>query len=217
MNIQNKDDKSRIAWVDIKGTKHEYPSSAIKNHSISKKNASNSNCAKIPSKMLEQNQYNSIKSGDTLSDMNSCNRMDIDMKVWNKLTELNSRLMYLTLMMKKEIKQLSEKDNQLSQTLQDKQNSLDQLSSNLQQTGDQMKLDMPTITGEYEDRKSQLISNKTHFMLWIILLIFIMVVLGHTLFNKANNLASIIIIIVSSILIYNGVIWLWKNYNYQFF
>ena len=207
-NVQNKDNPSQVAWIDIQGYKHEYPMT------MKSKPAS---CENINTKQISQDQYNNIPSKEDMTPVSTCQHIDMDKTTMTKLKELNDRLIYLTTFIKDKVQELTSADNKLTKSLQTKQQSLDALSSNLEQTKDKSTLDYDTITGEFEDRRSQLMMNKTHLIFWIILLVVISIILWHTLFNKANNLASIVIIIICSIFIYNGIIWLWKNYNYRFF
>jgi len=85
-NIQNTT-TGEYAWVDIKGYKHIYSSSLWENKVTT---------CKVPFKPLTSQEYESIPSGGNMTSTDTCMQLDIDIKIWNKITKLNQKLINLS-------------------------------------------------------------------------------------------------------------------------
>ena len=153
-NVQNKKTKE-VAWVDIKGHKHVYSNSSWKNKTQS---------CNIKPLQLNSDAYDAIPSGPNMTSKDLCFTMDIDPKVYIKLSKLNTELMKIGELMNKKMIQLSKTESNIENKMNEKQK---QFTSNIQQLEmDRDKMrgfnnNYETIIGLQDD--SYLINNANYY------------------------------------------------------
>ena len=153
-NVQNKKTKE-VAWVDIKGRKHVYSNSSWKNKTQS---------CNIKPLQLNSDAYDAIPSGPNMTSKDLCFTMDIDPKVYIKLSRLNTELMKIGELMNKKMIQLSKTESNIENKMNEKQK---QFRSNIQQLeNDRNKMkgfnnNYETIVGLQDD--SHLIYNANYY------------------------------------------------------
>lgn len=153
-NVQNKKTKE-VAWVDIKGRKHVYSNSSWKNKTQS---------CNIKPLQLNSDAYDAIPSGPNMTSKDLCFTMDIDPKVYIKLSRLNTELMKIGELMNKKMIQLSKTESNIENKMNEKQK---QFRLNIQQLEkDRNKMNgfnnnYETIIGLQDD--SHLIYNANYY------------------------------------------------------
>jgi len=198
-NIQNQSTKE-IAWVDIKGYKHIYSTDAWKQKDTT--------CDIKPTQIIES-EYNAIPSGSNMTSTTVCNQLDVDPKIWHRLTELNDRLIALAQALSKDLDELAVTDVQLKKQLQEQQEKLNTyivvLDSDRSQMNHSSKRYM-TIEGEEQSSDLIMTSNWYHYIVWFIVVITVVSITFHTLAvdrpsRMANGLSLIFCIIILFIIV----------------
>ena len=109
-NIKN-ETTTEIAWIDIKGYKHIYPEDVWNNK--------NKTCNINPI-TVSDSEYNSIPTGNPMTNTYICNQIDINPNMWEKLITLNKKLKNLAYKMLKEIEKLNTEDEKINEYIIEK-------------------------------------------------------------------------------------------------
>ena len=166
-NIRNSD-TGENAWVDVKGYKHIYSSDVW---------ASKQSACDIPVIILNAAQYNAIPSGGAMTTTDYCMQLDINPNVWNKLMQLNQRLIDLGSILSAELGN-SIKDDVKITVAQDiiKKERLQKYISQLNQQQSEIALQsqsMATINGKEDTSKLENTAALMQMIAWMLLLIVI--------------------------------------------
>ena len=217
-NIENSDTKE-VSWVDIKGTRHIYSADTWNNR--------NDSCQLTP-KTLNPSEYNQIPKGSNMEDNTFCERLNVDPKILQNLSNLNKQLLDLGNNLVEQTNNLSLKETGLKAEIQIAQRQLVEKLNQLQKEQHNFDSDQTVIghsgdvsLGNYDinrtieastrDSQIKLRMNYLKYMLGLIITIILVV---FTFYNYSSNRSStfsiIIVGILILILIYNLFIYL-KN------
>lgn len=187
-NVQNTDTKE-VAWVDIKGIKHIYPEEVWSNKS------SDCNLKPISISALA---FNNIPSGSPMNSTSTCNELDVNPVLLNKLNKLNDKLISLAQSMISEINNMSSNNYELKNKLSRKKQ---ELTNHISQFNDQKNLkfsgnDFINIQGEQENSLAYLNYNYYNYLLWLILTIFIIFIIFRGALGISSDLENFIGLLV---------------------
>ena len=204
-NIKN--ESGEAAWVDIQGYKHVYSSDVW--------NDKNSTC-NVPAISLTNAEYNAIPSGNPMTSTSVCDQLDVDPNVWSKLSKLNDKLLALAEAMGKELGELVVTDIKLKQAVEQQQQQLNGYITTLNDDKSRMSHHNQryiTVEGEREDSGLVLQSNWYHYLVWLVLAVTILSITVHTLMTgDPGRVANGVTLIISLILLYILVRWLYRHY-----
>ena len=110
-NVQNKKTKE-VAWVDIKGRKHVYSDKSWKYKTQS---------CNIKPLQIEPGSYDAIPSGPNMTSKDLCLTLDVDPKIYQKLTNLNSILMKIAEKMNTKMIHLSKTESRIERDMNARQ------------------------------------------------------------------------------------------------
>lgn len=153
-NVQNKK-TSEVAWVDIKGRKHVYSDKSWKY----KKQSCN-----IKPLQLESSAYDAIPSGANMTSKDLCLTHDVDPKIYQRLTHLNSILMKIGEKMNIKMIELSKTESRIEKDMNARQKTFRSHIQELETDRSKMlkiNNNSETITGLRDD--SHLISNSNYY------------------------------------------------------
>lgn len=204
-NVKNKS-TGEVAWVDIKGFKHIYSSSVW-----DKKDGT----CDTDTTTLESSSYDAIPSGSPMVSTTPCKQLDIDPGTWQKLSQLNDKLVSLAGQMSTELGGLKVADDNLKQNLTDQQASLNDYVTTLQADKKNMghfNSVFATVSGEEESSGLLLTSKKLRYLVWFLLAIMIVSITLHSVSTGTMTRGgNTIVLIVSLIVIYIILRWLYNR------
>lgn len=216
-NIENSEN-GETSWVDIKGVRHIYPKDIL--------DKKNSSCKMTP-KILDATEYNNIVKGNDMTETSFCDRLNVDPKILQNLTNLNGQLLNLGRQLLQETNKLSSTDatvNAHIKTLQQIINSkikqlqlVDQSFNNsirLGNTGSGIMIGGDALNHSIEasTRDSELIlrMNYLKYIIGLFLVIFLVIFVFVTFSSNRQSIVSVIILLLALVaILYN----LW-NYIY---
>ena len=204
-NIKNKT-TGEVAWVDIKGFKHIYSSPVW--------DAKDSTCNTSVTS-LEASSYDAIPSGSPMVSTTSCEQLDVNPGTWQKLSQLNDKLVSLAGQMNKELGDMKVADNKLKQDLTNQQASLNSYVTTLQDDKKRMghfNASFATVSGEQENSGLLLNSNRLHYLVWFLLAIMVASITLHS--TSTGNVTfggNAVALIVTVIVIYMVTRWLYNR------
>jgi hypothetical protein len=199
-NIQNIE-TGETAWVDIQGYKHVYSSDVWKNK--------NKKCNIIPIE-LSNEDYNKIPQGNAMMSTSECDNLDINPKLWKKLVMLNQKLLRLVEEISQNVHFLQYKDTRMQSEINKKQKVINNYKNFLEKQKnsiDNKQIDYATIESEMEDSGLVLESNKLKYLLWILMVVFIIGITIHSIFNEPSNLTTTVVLILALVVLYNIIIY----------
>jgi hypothetical protein len=201
-NVKNKLTEE-VAWVDIKGYKHIYSSPVW--------DKKDSTC-NTDTTTLEGTSYDAIPTGSPMVSTTTCKQLDIDPGAWQKLSNLNDKLVSLAGKMSTELSGLKVADDNLKQNLTDQQASLNNYVTTLQSDKKNMghfNSVFTTASGEEENSGLLLTSNRLHYLVWFLLAIMIVSITLHS--ASTGNMTSggnAVVLVASLVVIYVVLRWL---------
>lgn len=161
-NVTN-EETNEHAWVDIKGYKHVYSGDTWDKKS---------ELCDVPSTPISDSEYSAIPSGGPMTAASSCEQSNVDPSVWNKLVELNQKLIDLAKQMSAQLSGVVAQDVRMQKSLNEEKiklatyvASLDSEQTNL----NSFNQNYVTVQGEKEDAELNANSN------WLILLVYMVV------------------------------------------
>jgi len=194
-NVENKD-TNEVAWVDIKGFKHVYPSKVWKNKRAS--------CKSKPLK-LSANAYNNIPSDTPMENNIDCMKINADPVLWSKLQNLNSELISLSKKLVNELKQINIRDKNVNNEIKQKQSALDNYIKNFENDkkniGD-MKSTYETIQGQEAYTHTYSTSEYNQYLIWLLLAVLILLALFRSLMGADEQLVSGLLLIILVFVLY---------------
>lgn len=204
-NVQNSR-TNEIAWVDIKGFKHVYPSNVW--------NIKKQSCNIKPIKLSDK-AYNNIPKGAPMDNNVDCLKVNVDPILWSKIQSLNSDLVSLASQLSNELNNISTQDAKINQQLKQKKEELNKYINELKND----KTNISAIQGDYNDVQGQEIfsksyseSNQYQKIIWLIFVIFILFALFRSLDGADDTIVSTILIVVLVFVLY----FVLKTYRGQF-
>ena len=192
-NIQN-GSTNEVAWVDTKGVKHVYSASSWQKKSKS--------CGS-DLKVLDATTYSVIPTGSPMTDTSSCNKLNVNPELIEKLANLNAKLIKHAEKINSDIGNLSVSDDKLKQNILDQQQSMKQYIGNL--NNDKMKfaahmngrdLEYNSVVGQAEVSELFMRSNYFHYIIWIFLVFLVLFMTVHAMANESYGGIIVVVAIV---------------------
>ena len=144
-----------------------------------------------------------------------CDKLNVDPATWNKLSQLNDKLVSLAGQMNKELGDLTVTDNKLKQDLTSQQANLNSYITTLEDDKrelGQFNSTYTTVGGKNESSGLVLNSNKIHYLVWLILSITIVSITLHSV--STGNMTrggNVIVLIVTLIVTYIISLWMYNR------
>jgi hypothetical protein len=201
-NIMNSDTQE-MSWVDIKGVKHIYPNNILEQR--------NPSCT-LPPKVLTSAEYDAIVKGEDMTKDTFCEKLNVDPKILESLSDLNTQLLQLGT----QILDTLHKQNNTDINIQELQNNINTKIKQLQNNNtlsnvapnsvgssglaDSLNWKKSTQSIEASDEYSNLIlqQNYNKYIIGVVLVLFLIVVIFNIFLSDSPN---VILIIVSSLFI----------------
>jgi hypothetical protein len=188
-NVQN-EITNEIAWVDIKGYKHIYTNSIWEKKLDS--------CRKYNPLKLSEKAYNNIPTGSPMTETTMCSQLDMDPLIWDKLSNLNDKLISLAITIVKEMDSIHTEDSGIKDQLNEKQillnNYIKQLNDDKSMNLDQKTYDI--TEGKYANSNNYLKYNQSQYIVLLLLLIFIVITLIRTMNSDDSNVTPLFILVL---------------------
>ena len=186
-------DNGDIAWVDIQGNKHSFPTRTKMSNS----------CAKMNIMELSSDAYNAIPTGNSMSSTDPCLTLDVNPTTWNKLNKLNVKLKSQSAEMIKEINNLYTQDeninNELIRTKNKMNNYIEKINDNNKILIENKKM-INNVEGEQTDSELRMTSNYYFLFIWIIFMALI-VSLSMATYVSDSRKISVISYILTAVFI----------------
>lgn len=188
-NVKNST-TNEIAWIDIKGFKHVYPTSVWN----TKKQTCNLNSITLSAKA-----YDNIPNGTPMDNNTDCLKTNLDPILWSKLQSLNAELINLSSQLLNELSNVTSQDEAINQELNKKKEELNQYINQFKKN----KINIDSIYNDYDDIEGQEVftksyaeSNQYQKVIWFIFYLLILFGLFRSLDGADDTIASTILIIV---------------------
>lgn len=208
-NIQNEDTKE-YAWVDIKGKKHIYSDKLWK--------SKNENC-NIPAVSLSAKEYEAIPSGGNMTSTNNCMQLKVDPKIWKKMNMLNNKMEKLAKEMIIQLDDLAVEDIELNAIMIEQREKMNQYISKIEKDRKQLNFynqDYITVMAEQEDSELREVSNKYHYIVWVLVVLTIFALMMHNALNPKSNATDTIVVVIGIIFIFVVCRAIYNRYYYRF-
>jgi hypothetical protein len=194
-NVENKE-TNEVAWVDIKGFKHVYPSKVWNNKKES--------CKSTPLK-LSANAYNNIPTDTPMKENIDCMKLNADPALWSKLQNLNSELIFLSKKLVDELKQINTNDKIINNKIKQKQYELDNYIKNFEndkkKIGD-IESTYEIIQGQESYTSTYSTSEHNQYLIWLLLAILILLALFRSVMGEDEQLVSGLLLIILMFVLY---------------
>jgi len=196
-NVQNIE-TNEVAWIDIKGFKHVYPSNVWNN----KKNSCNINPIRLSSIA-----YNNIPNSTPMERNTECFKLNADNLLWEKIQALNYDLVVLSRELLFYLDDLKTDDLNLNKEIDERKLKINEYIKMFENS----KTDINTINSSYETVSGQVSQSATYtksyqyqYTIWILLAILILIAILRTTMDGENTtfISSIVVLILIFILYY---------------
>ena len=206
-NVQNSDSKE-VAWIDIKGNKHVYSDDVWKGKEAS---------CDIPPVSLDNDSYNAIPDGSNMTTTTVCDQLDVNPNVWEKLSDLNNKLLGLAKQLGLKMENLVVEDGDLKEKVAKKKEQVHQYVGSLSEDRASLnKLDnrFSTVVGEKRDSRMLLTSRYYLYLVWAIVAIAVIAITAHNMTSDTTSMAANILVgIFLATLVYMMFGWVIKKFT----
>ena len=204
-NVKNQK-TGEAAWVDIKGIKHIY------SKDIWDKKAPTCEVATIN---LDDTSYSAIPIGSPMTPTTVCDQLNINPKVWARLTKLNEKLLFLANSLADEINSLVTTDSKYKNEMNKQRKELNNYIDVLQKDRvgiNGMSQKLIDITAEKENSELRIKSYSEHYLVYIILAVFMVALTLHAVFSSGSTpVASTVVLILCILIIYYCARWVYNK------
>jgi len=205
-NIKNQK-TGEVAWVDIKGIKHIY------SKDVWDKKASTCQVEIIS---LDDTSYTAIPSGSIMTTTTVCDQLNVNPRVWARLTKLNEKLLFLANSLANEINSLVATDSQYKNEMNKQRKELNGYIDVLQKDRlglNSMSQKLTDINAEKENSELKIRAYGGHYLVYIILAVFMVALTLHAVFSSGPTpVASTVVMILCILIIYYCARWIYNKF-----
>ena len=182
-----------LAWVDIKGYKHIFAETTLKDAS---------GCDATPIS-VDDATWDSIPNASAMKSADNCTTLKLDNSVWEQLTLKNSNLIaladkILNILNTKGVVDTSTDVHQHKQTISTHKQLLKSSSTNI----DYILNNQETIDGKQQVSEIAMKSALNKYIVWMIVAITIFLITMHSIYFNSSNLAYIVVLVMLLIILY---------------
>ena len=197
-NIENKS-TSEKAWIDIEGKKHVYSDTVWANRDRT--------CLEPGPKLLTNSLYNTIPEYKQMSQTSQCNKLNVDPKILNNLSYLNTKLTNLANKLLIDIKNLSTEDQTLKQELNQLKKNIKNNITNLEKDKQSLNINNTEnsidLENKLEDSELYVTSSYTKYIIWLVTCLVILALTYYTfLSSDSNTYQTILVLGVIALLVF---------------
>ena len=183
-----------LAWVDIKGQKHTFIDTTLKD---------SSGCDAKPVSVVDDDTWDMIPTAGAMESADTCTTMQMDNAAWQSLTEKNKQLLDLSKEIMNTLNTASNANpssniEQQKQTIQRHQSLLNQASSNVEY----ILSNQHNIDGKEHVSKIAMKSSLNHYIVWLLVAITIFLITAHSIYSNSANLAYVVVLVILIALLY---------------
>ena len=206
-NIVNEGTEA-VAWVDVKGVKHEYDEETWK-----KKQAA---CDISPIRVSES-EWSSLPSGGRMKDVSVCNRLDVDTKLLMEYGKATSQLSGLVRSIDSKIKGIEGANAELRTAMRAARDNISRQIRAQDAARKSIKRDLAkvvSLNGELQNSHVAFKSNQLDFLVWTILALTVVGLAVAALLSPSSRLGDFVLVTLALVTIY----WLATLfYDYYYF
>ena len=195
---------NQYAWVDIKGYKHIFPRG---------KNMSQS-CREHEIMDLSPSDYNRIPSGKSMTKQKECLALDVDLKLWNKLKNINNKLNRQANKLYKDLHNLHSKSDIINKHLQKQKAKMQQHIIDIDNDNKKLLYTrnmLMQLSGEEEDSSLRMNANYYGYLVWIFLMILILSLMMKIYLGEASNYINPILYLIAVIFVLIFIVYLYNK------
>lgn len=194
-NIMNAE-TGAVAWVDVRGVKHEYDRDVWKDKQ--------SSCDIEPIQVTRA-EWSSLPSGGKMTRVSLCNRLDIDNKLLIEYGKATTELRNLVDNVGSKIKGIEEASSELNLAIAAARKNLSRQISAQDKVREAIKKDMAdivSVSGELQNSHITFKSNQLDFLVWTILALTVIGLAIAALLSPSNRLGDFVLVTLALVTIY---------------
>lgn len=177
--IRNKSN-GRAAWISEEGERHWYPNSDIFEARI--KNGCPKDYTYVSNEI-----YNMYPKGKDMNADSKCSTSNMNTPLWNRIIQLNQKLMNIANEMYQGVERMNKKGNTLDSHVDETKTQLISEIQNLNSERvklEQVKQNVDTLDGEFQNKEVMYRSSYYHYLVWLIGAITLGVITIHHITKK---------------------------------
>ena len=154
-----------------------------------------------------------------MTSTNNCMQLKVDPKIWKKMNMLNNKMEKLAKEMIIQLDDLAIEDIELNAIMIEQREKMNQYISKIEKDRKQLNFynqDYITVMAEQEDSELREVSNKYHYIVWVLVVLTIFALMMHNALNPKSNATDTIVVVIGIIFIFVVCRAIYNRYYYRF-